>query len=200
MPAWWRCPRRPPERAHGKPLTITPGDLTYPGGNLPSMTGIDIREARPQDVIGLVTSVASLFADDAGSGEHAIDRPPRQRAATDPVLGVADEDRLVLVATDGDRIVGHLTGTVAASAAIRPLRVATLVGMYVFPAHRDAGVGARLVAAFRAWAAERHADRVALDGYAGDASAIRSHRHQRFAPRIPVLQARAQRTGASLIT
>ncbi|MEV0454024.1 GNAT family N-acetyltransferase [Catellatospora methionotrophica] len=152
------------------------------------MTGIDIREARPRDVVGLVSSVASLFADEAGTREHTLDRPPRQRAATELTLGIADEDRLVLVAADGDQIVGHLTGTVAASAAIRPLRVATLVGMYVSPAHRDANVGARLVAAFRAWAAERHADRIALDGYRNDESAVRFHRHQRFAPRTPVLE------------
>ncbi|WP_186315684.1 GNAT family N-acetyltransferase [Catellatospora sichuanensis] len=150
------------------------------------MTGIDIRKARPQDVVGLVASVASLIADDAG--DHTLDRPPRQPPTTDLAFGIADDDRLVLVAVEGDRIVGHLTGAVAASAGIRPLRVATLAGMYVFPAHRHAGVGPRLVAAFRAWAAERHADRVAVGGHISHESAIRLHRHQRSASRTPVLE------------
>ncbi|MEU6348566.1 GNAT family N-acetyltransferase [Streptomyces sp. NPDC047072] len=49
-------------------------------------------------------------------------------------------------------MVGHLAGSLTEPTAIRPVRAATLVGLYVRPEHRGARAGARLVEAFLEWA------------------------------------------------
>ena len=105
-----------------------------------------VREMRPDEG----HAVRSLILE--GLGEHwgTID-PALNRDLDD--LGTADGDRLVLVATDGRRLVG--TGTVVR----RDDRCAEIVRMSVARDHRRAGLGQllieELVAAAQGWGVER---------------------------------------------
>jgi GNAT superfamily N-acetyltransferase len=101
----------------------------------------------------------------------------------------------MLVADDGSGVVGHLTGSLEGPTAIRPIRVATLQSMYVFPAHRNGGVGARLVADFRQWARDEGAEIIAVTAYAANAAAIRFYERQGFRPQSRKLEGDAQRGG-----
>jgi GNAT superfamily N-acetyltransferase len=85
-------------------------------------------------------------------------------------------------------VVGHLTGVLGEASDIRPIRVASLMSMYVMPSHRNEGVGARLVASFREWAGAAGADRLAVSAYAANEDAIRFYRRQGFTPRTVLLE------------
>lgn len=63
---------------------------------------------------------------------------------------------------------------------MRPVQVATLVSMYVRPAHRGGGLGARLVAQFSAWAKKKGADLAEVTAYSSNADAIRFYERNGF--------------------
>lgn len=149
----------------------------------------EIRKAVPADIEGLVACSTGLFAEDAGTRDPTLSQDwPRLHAADSYRAHLGDGSKLVLVADAGGAVVGHLTGSLGEASDIRPIRVATLVSMYVMPPHRNEGVGARLVAAFREWAASAAADRLAVSAYAANEGAIRFYQRHGFAPRTVVLE------------
>jgi GNAT superfamily N-acetyltransferase len=106
-----------------------------------------VRHATLEDAAALYAFAAGLALD------HAPDREAHERALRD---ALADERSLVLVAEDGDRLVGSLV------AGLLPMplygaRLAFLQELYVDEAARGGGVGRSLMAAFDTWARERGA-------------------------------------------
>jgi GNAT superfamily N-acetyltransferase len=149
------------------------------------MPEVTVRQATVDDVPGWLESSAALFAEDAGSRDPTMNvRYPHELGADGYADLLTKPERLVLVAEAGDGagIVGHLTGVLSEPTPIRPIRIATLSSLYVRPAYRSAGVGADFVQAFRAWAAEQQADRIAVVAYAANDAAVRFYQRQGFAP------------------
>jgi len=101
---------------------------------------------------------------------------------------MAMPDRLVLVAEADGQVVGHLTGRIDEPTPIRLVSVATLASMYVRPAHRRQGVGARLVEQFREWARDQNARRMSVTAYTANDDAVRFYRRQGFVPYSTVLE------------
>lgn len=155
------------------------------------MGAIEIRRAVATDVDGFVSSSAALFAEDAGTRDDAVDLAwPQKYGAQRFTENLGESNRLTLVAVDADDVVvGHLTGLLGEPTAMRPVRVATLLSLYVAPAHRNAGVGARLVATFRSWTRERGMDRMEVTAYAANDGALRFYQRQGFIPQSVVLEA-----------
>jgi GNAT superfamily N-acetyltransferase len=155
------------------------------------MGEIQIRRASAADVAGFVASSAGLFAEDAATYDDTVDIDwPRTDGAQRFLDALVDPYRLVLVAVDGqDAVVGHLTGLLSDPSAMRPVRVATVLSLYVFVEHRRGGVGARLVDGFRAWAKQRGVDRLEVTAYANNSDALRFYRRHGFAPQSVVLEA-----------
>ena len=154
------------------------------------MTETTIRPARPGDVPGLVECSIGLFAEDGGTRDATMNVDwPKEFGAESMGSGIDDPDRLVLAAVREGRVVGHLTGRVAEGSPVRPVKVATLASMYVRPEARDGGVGSQLVEAFKTWAREKSADRIAVTAYASNESAIRFYRRNGFEPFHLVLEA-----------
>jgi len=150
---------------------------------------IEIRRATIADIPGLVASSAALFAEDAGTRDDTIDVEwPLKHGAQRFGETIHDPNRLVLVAiADGD-VIGHLAGALVEPSPIRPIRVATLLSMYVSVATRGGGVGARLVDSFRSWARQQGAHRVAVDAYAANDGALRFYQRLGFAAVSVVLE------------
>ncbi|MGQ4389965.1 GNAT family N-acetyltransferase [Streptomyces sp. SAS_270] len=149
---------------------------------------VTVRRARAADVPGLVASSAALFAEDAGTRDPGVDVSwPLRHGAERFVEDVEDPGRLLLVAEHGGEVVGHLSGTVADGSSKRPVKVATLVALYVRPAHRRTRTGARLVKAFVAWAKERGAEEAEVSAYAENPDAIRFYERHGFAARTLTL-------------
>ena len=145
---------------------------------------IEIRTATAGDLPGLVASSAGLFAEDAGTRDTTMNVDwPAQHGAASFAATLADPARTVFVADLDGAVVGHLAAYLTEPSDIRPVRTATLLSMYVFPAHRSAGVGGRLVEAYKGWAASQHATRLTVTAYAANADAIRFYQRNGFAPK-----------------
>jgi GNAT superfamily N-acetyltransferase len=155
------------------------------------MGEIQIRRASAADVEGFVGSSAGLFAEDAGRYDDAIDIEwPRKHGAQRFLDGLGDPNRLVLVAVEpAEGVVGHLTGVLSDPTAMRTVRVAALLSLYVFAQHRRAGVGSRLVREFRSWARQRGSDRLEVTAYAANEDALRFYRREGFVDQSVVLEA-----------
>ncbi|MFD6292865.1 GNAT family N-acetyltransferase [Streptomyces sp. NPDC060205] len=140
-----------------------------------------VRRARPDDVPALVASSAALFAEDAGTRDPSVDISwPLAHGAERFASGLDDPARLLLVAESGGEVVGHLAGVVAEGSAMRPLKVATLLSLYVRTAHRGTRTGARLVAGFLEWAREQGAQHAEVTAYAANQDAIRFYERSGF--------------------
>ena len=152
------------------------------------MGDVTVRRATTADVPGWLESSAALFAEDAGTRDETMNvRFPYEQGVDAYAELLDDTSRIVLVAeaadtNGGGEIVGHLTGKLSEPTDIRQVRVATLSSLYVRPEHRGQHVGADFVAAFRQWAQERQADRIAVVAFATNDAAIRFYERQGFAP------------------
>jgi GNAT superfamily N-acetyltransferase len=153
------------------------------------MSEFSIRPATEADIPDAAASVTGLFREDAGTRDATMSQDwPLHHAAEALAADIADPEKTLFVADADGEIVGHLRGYVSMPSEVRPIRVATLLSMYVLPHHRSAGVGARLVAAVRGWAREHAADRLAVSAYAANESAIRFYERNGFAARTVVLE------------
>ncbi|MCX4434440.1 GNAT family N-acetyltransferase [Streptomyces mirabilis] len=150
-----------------------------------------VRRAEQADIKGLVACSSALFAEDAGTRDPGVDiNWPREHGPQRFASGLADPNRLLLVVDrDGGEVVGHLTGTLVKPSAMRPMKVATLVSMYVRPAYRRDRIGRRMVDEFRSWAKESGAGSAQVTAYASNAEAIRFYERNGFASQSVTLEA-----------
>ena len=137
--------------------------------------GVTIRFTRTAEDIAARVAMNRLAHDEIGDGlpfdddmvrrfyEHRIGRP----------------DRCVLQAELSGRIVGGLTGQVAAHFHC-PALGASLLGVYVLPEHRGSLAAVKLLHGFRRWAGEHGAVRI----YAGVTSGIDIARTDRLLKRL----------------
>lgn len=154
-----------------------------------SETGVVVRPATVADLEGVVACSSALFAEDAGARDSTLNvNWPAERGPAWFAEALTDPGRLVMVADDGGRTVGHLTGSVSGPTPMRPVTVATLGSVYVRPAYRGQKIGAGLVEQFRAWARHRGAQYAGVTSYAGNEAAVRFYERNGFAVRSVVLE------------
>lgn len=110
--------------------------------------GAIVRPAAGDDVDELARLRWQLYAeDDPAVGESFADY--RERFVRFATTALEDEDWRAWVAEEGGRIVGalwrHRTPRIPQPGRGDPAPLAYITNVYVEPAHRDAGVGARLL-------------------------------------------------------
>ncbi len=150
---------------------------------------ITVRRARADDIPGLVASSTCLFAEDAGTRDPSVDADwPREHAAASFAAALDDPARLVLAADRAGAVVGHLMGSLTEPTARQPVRTATLISLYVRPAHRSSGTGARMVEAFVRWAGEQGAEHAEVTAYAANPDAVRFYERHGFAAQTVTLR------------
>ena len=148
-----------------------------------------VRKAEHADVDGLVACSRALFAEDAGTRDPSINVDwPREHGPQRFTAGVEDPSRLLLVAERDGEVVGHLMGVVAEASAMKPVRVASLVSMYVQPAYRRGQIGGRLIGEFRAWAKEMGAHLAEVTAYSSNTEAIRFYERSGFTSKSVTLE------------
>ena len=150
---------------------------------------IRIDTATAGDLADIVASAAALVVTDAARFDPAatnVDWAAEDGSAYASAL-LAGENNLVLLARDGDEVIGHLVGRLQRGNSLHPVRVAELESIHVYPAHRGRGVGTALVAAFHEWAAGRGAGRAWVTAYAANEGALRFYARHGFAPRSVIL-------------
>ncbi|MDP9849057.1 GNAT family N-acetyltransferase [Streptosporangium lutulentum] len=154
-----------------------------------SENGVVVRPATVADLNGIVACSSALFAEDAGTHDLTLNLNwPAEHGLTRFSKALSDPDRLMLVADDGGRIVGHLTGTLFGPTTMRPVVVATLGSIYVRPTYRGRKVGVNLVEEFRAWARHHGAQYAGVTAYAGNEAAVRFYERNGFSMRSVVLE------------
>ncbi|MFF4412693.1 GNAT family N-acetyltransferase [Streptosporangium sp. NPDC001559] len=154
-----------------------------------SDNGVVVRSATAADLDGVVACSAALFAEDAGRRDPSLDvNWPKEHGPVHFAAALGDPARLVMVADDGGRVVGHMTGSLSGPTPMRPVAVATLGSIYVQPAYRGQKIGSRLVAEFRTWAGGNGAQYAGVTAYAGNEGAIRFYQRNGFAARSVVLE------------
>ncbi|MFE2267242.1 GNAT family N-acetyltransferase [Streptomyces griseosporeus] len=148
-----------------------------------------VRPAQMGDLDGLVACSSALFAEDAGTRDPSVNVGwPREFGPERFAAGLGDPSRVLLVADCGGQIVGYLGGSVAEGSAMRPVKVATLVSMYVQSAYRRGGLGGRLVAQFAAWAKQVGAELAEVTAYSSNADAIRFYERSGFSSQSVTLR------------
>jgi GNAT superfamily N-acetyltransferase len=128
----------------------------------------------------LVDLETSLFEEDAGQHDQYADVTwPRREGRTDFERLVRDPHALVLVASIGGSVVGHLVAYLAKSSPTRqPVTYAVLRSMYVEPEQRNNGIGQMLTERFLDWARLNECVEAHVDCYSANAGA------QRFYERV----------------
>lgn len=154
------------------------------------MTTVTVSAVTDDDIEALVTSVAGLFGEDAGQHDTSVnlDWPAREGAAYYASL-VQDPASLLLLARDGDRVIGHLVGKLTGPNPVRAARIAELESMRVAPGARRAGTGSVLVRHFMTWAREHGAQQARVTAYAANHTAQRLYARHGFAPASVTLRA-----------
>lgn len=150
---------------------------------------IRVSTATTDDLPEIVASAGALFATDAGVHNAAA---TNLRWASESGIAyytslLANRDNLVLLAHDGNEVVGHLVGRLRSPTDVHPIRVAELESVHVYSAHRSRGIGEQLVTAFLAWADERGAQRAMVTAYAANDGARRFYDRHGFAVRTVTL-------------
>jgi GNAT superfamily N-acetyltransferase len=143
-----------------------------------------IDRVTPDSLDDFVTSVAGLFAEDAGTYDPSWDIgwPEREGHAFYAEL-LGDEESLCLLATNENGPAGHLVGRMAAPHSMRPGQlVAVLMSMRVAEHARRTGVGSALVAEFMKWANGKKATEAKVTAFAANANAIEFYQRNGFTP------------------
>jgi ribosomal protein S18 acetylase RimI-like enzyme len=150
---------------------------------------VTVEAATRDDIPEIIASANALVATDAGRYDPgATNLDWAARTGLEYCMALLDsDDNLVLLARDGDVVVGHLVGRLNGPGSVHPIRVAELESIHVYPEHRGAGVGDRLVTAFFAWAADKGAQRASVTAYLANEGAQRFYARHGFLPRSVVL-------------
>jgi GNAT superfamily N-acetyltransferase len=143
----------------------------------------NIRRATIDDLDGLVSSCAALFAEDGAARDRlrTVDWPTLH-GATWCAHVLAGPANLALVAAADGEVVGHLIGMYSDPSEMWTASRAELVSMFVAEPIRGQGVGGLLVQEFITWARERGAARLRVQAYAANEPAIRLYRRHGFTP------------------
>jgi GNAT superfamily N-acetyltransferase len=138
--------------------------------------------ATADDIPDILASADALVATDAGLHDAAATNLSwaSETGAAYCASLLASDDNLVLLAHDGDQVVGHLVGRLSGPGSVHAIRVADLESIHVFPTHRGHGVGEQFMTAFLAWAAERGAQRATVTAYAANDGAQRFYARHGF--------------------
>ena len=150
---------------------------------------VTVDVATHDDIPEILASAEALVATDAGRYDAGATN--LHWAASTGLTYCMDlldsADNLVLLARDGDRVVGHLVARLGRPGSVHPILVADLESIHVYPEHRHQGVGDRLVADFFVWAADKGAQRASVTAYAANEGARRFYARHGFSVRSVVL-------------
>jgi len=150
---------------------------------------VHIRPATTRDRPHLVRLCTGLFREDGGVHDPStvVDWPVVHGEAYFRDLAIGSHGTC-WVAEDAGGVCGYLVGRMRPPSDTRNARVAELEEMYVAPSSRGAGIGARLVDAFFAWALANGADRAAVTAFARNERALDFYHRRGFAPRSVSLE------------
>jgi ribosomal protein S18 acetylase RimI-like enzyme len=152
-------------------------------------TGVQIRNATPDDIASIVELNFALFQEDAGQRDPYMNLNwPKEEGHEHFSKLMSGVDSVCLLATTGEAAIGYLVGYLSHGGHLRPITIAELESMYVRPNWRKRGVGRHLADVFLKWAKENGAQRASVTAYAANARAIEFYRELGFEPKSLTLE------------
>ncbi len=150
---------------------------------------IRVEVATRDDISQIIASADALVATDAGRYDPDstdLNWAARTGSAYATSL-LASDDNLVLIARDGDAVIGHLVARMYGPGSVHPIRVAELESIHVYPEYRGRGIGEQLVNGFLSWAVDHGAQRASVTAYAANEGAQRFYFRHGFALKSVIL-------------
>ncbi|MFB6218966.1 MAG: N-acetyltransferase family protein [Halobacteriaceae archaeon] len=151
---------------------------------------VRVGPATVEDLDALVELWVALVADQRDHGAHLLAEENRSTARD--FLGQHVAGDRVLVARDGDALVGFATFHVESGAYEQDTTRGVVDNVYVAPPYRDAGVGSALLDAAEAELAARGADTLSLSVLAGNDGARRLYERRGYRPHRVTLERPAE--------
>jgi len=150
----------------------------------------------PTDAAEAVADMwVDLAADQRRHGSHLLAEPNRERVREAVLRGIATDS--LLVAADGDDLVGFVTFEVESAVYEQDVRRGLVENVYVVPDRRGEGVGSALLAAAQDRLRERGCDVFFLEVLAANDGARRFYRAAGYEPhRIQFERAADARDGS----
>ena len=135
----------------------------------------------PTDAAEAVADMwVDLAADQRRHGSHLLAGPNRERVREAVLRGIATDS--LLVAADGDDLVGFVTFEVESGVYEQDLTRGLVENVYVVPERRGEGIGSALLAAAENRLRERGCDAFFLEILAANGSARRFYREAGYEP------------------
>ena len=104
---------------------------------------------------------------------------------------LADRDSMLVVAADGDEVVGMAMGELNRPSSVSDELAVELTTVFVRPSHRRRGLGRALTVEVARFARSRGVERVTLRTFSQNRGALRAWSHLGFRPRIVQMTALA---------
>ncbi len=158
---------------------------------------VTVRSARPTDVPAIQELWKALM-DLHAPLDPFFTRTPTGHAIFGEILTrrLDDADWRVLVAVDGERVVGYGMGhLVAPEPGLVPQRGGHIVDVAVAAAARRAGIGSRLDASLQSWFAERGARRVTLSALMANEASVALWRARGYTPFLTFMSKASESEG-----
>lgn len=141
---------------------------------------MEIHVPDTEQVDDIVERWVDLATDQRAHGSHVL--PAANRSTIRDAVSRHLVSDSLLVARVDDEIEGFVMFSIESGTYDQDVTRGLVENLFVVPDHRDAGVGAELLAAAEAALADRGADVVALEVLAGNEEARRFYREQGYDP------------------
>lgn len=142
-----------------------------------------IRNAEHADIPKLIELSTALSMEDGQLHGEAINHDwARDHGAESFAKSIDAATSCILVALVNDQVIGSLHGYTQQAPLWRPVDIAVIISVFVESESRGSGVGTQLLSAFRTWAEESGAKRMAVSAFATNQAAIRFYQREGFAP------------------
>jgi ribosomal protein S18 acetylase RimI-like enzyme len=143
---------------------------------------VKIRKAIPADLPRIQELNAALFNYDGHSISHLNYDWPYNEGATYFKKMISGDKGICLIAEDGDRVAGYMTGSIKAPESYRHVRMTELDTIFIEEEFRYGGIGKRLMTEFTKWSRQQDAQKIFVSASAPNEKAINFYKSVGFEP------------------
>lgn len=143
-----------------------------------------IKRATQDNINDIVKLSHALFQEDAGQRDRTVNLEWAIAHGHDYFSKfIGQEQKICLVATVAEAVVGYLAGYVSDASSYRLVKTAELESMFIQKPYRSQGTGTALAHNFIQWAKENGAETMTVTAYAANQPAVHFYQSLGFTPK-----------------